>query len=446
VAGTLGSVDTINGKVETSSPAPQRTSSDTVSVAARSTPIDPLITGFEIGSTDGVRWVYCPQCQERVNRSIVPHLKRKHPDTWKEFCNRFAVYRQQGLTYQQIMWRFRRIFSWTVIERALAETGQDRPPPRKVKLSAPLEPSAAEDVRPSTTVWEFERRGSWGVHDGRYRGNWPPQIPRNLILRYTNPGDVVLDPFVGGGTTALESYALGRRFIGYDINEAAIEQTRRKIERLQQLFDHRLPLYPEQRVGKVTLLCGDARAMRAIRNESVQLVCAHPPYLDMIRYTRGIPGDLSAIKDPDEFGVELGKVAKECLRVLKPGGYCAVLIGDVRRDGRFIDLGFLTKSAFIAAGFVVHENIIKYQHKGQGTKVFWERRQRRLIEAREGEQYDRTRDLLLIAHEYLFIFRKPSVQSTQSFRVATDVVYASKSPEKEGQHKQVTSKPRNVEF
>lgn len=39
-----------------------------------------------------------------------------------------------------------------------------------------------------TTVWSFENRGSWATHQGNYRGNWAPEIPRNLILRYTEPG------------------------------------------------------------------------------------------------------------------------------------------------------------------------------------------------------------------------------------------------------------------
>jgi hypothetical protein len=41
-----------------------------------------------------------------------------------------------------------------------------------------------------TTVWSFPDRGTWATHQGNYRGNWAPQIPRNLILRYTQPGRV----------------------------------------------------------------------------------------------------------------------------------------------------------------------------------------------------------------------------------------------------------------
>ncbi|MGQ9737047.1 MAG: hypothetical protein ACUVRT_03900 [Armatimonadota bacterium] len=47
----------------------------------------------------------------------------------------------------------------------------------------------------TTTVWSYKQRGNWATHNGSYRGNWSPYIPRNLILRYTKPGERVLEPF-----------------------------------------------------------------------------------------------------------------------------------------------------------------------------------------------------------------------------------------------------------
>src|SRR5229473_3745739 len=84
----------------------------------------------------------------------------------------------------------------------------------------------------TTTVWSFPERGTWATHDGSYRGNWSPYIPRNLLLRYTAPGDWVLDPFVGGGTTAIEAALLGRRAIAGDLNPAALAQTRDQLAQL----------------------------------------------------------------------------------------------------------------------------------------------------------------------------------------------------------------------
>jgi|GEM_PF-2860597 len=73
-----------------------------------------------------------------------------------------------------------------------------------------------------TTVWSFPERGSWATHKGNYRGNWSPYIPRNLILKYTQKGDWVLDQMMGSGTTLVEAKLLERNAIGVDINFEAV--------------------------------------------------------------------------------------------------------------------------------------------------------------------------------------------------------------------------------
>jgi len=69
----------------------------------------------------------------------------------------------------------------------------------------------------TTTVWSFPDRGDWATHSGKYRGNWSPFIPRNVILRYSKEGETVLDQFVGSGTTLVEAKLLKRKGIGVDI-------------------------------------------------------------------------------------------------------------------------------------------------------------------------------------------------------------------------------------
>ena len=59
-----------------------------------------------------------------------------------------------------------------------------------------------------TTIWSFKERGNWATHKGDYRGNCSPQVPRNLILKYTQERDIVLDTFCGSGTTMIETILL----------------------------------------------------------------------------------------------------------------------------------------------------------------------------------------------------------------------------------------------
>jgi DNA modification methylase len=233
-----------------------------------------------------------------------------------------------------------------------------------------------------TTVWSFPERGKWKTHRGNYRGNFAPQIPRNVILRYSNEGDIVLDPMVGSGTTLIEAKLLNRRGIGFDINPDSVELAKRNLE-----FDGE---YKYEQIVKV----GDVRNLKEIGDSSIDLIVTHPPYLNIIKYSNGkIEGDLSNISDVKKFCDELEKGVIELYRVLKEDKYCAILIGDTRKNGHYIPLSYYVMGLFLKNGFVLKEDIIKIQHNCKSTP-YWEK---------QVEKFN----FYMIMHEHLFIFRKP---------------------------------------
>jgi DNA modification methylase len=75
----------------------------------------------------------------------------------------------------------------------------------------------------------IDKRASSGKHENVYHGNFIPQIPNNLIRRYTKEEDVVLDIFMGSGTTLFECETLNRNFIGFDINQKIIDYVTNKM-------------------------------------------------------------------------------------------------------------------------------------------------------------------------------------------------------------------------
>jgi len=244
-----------------------------------------------------------------------------------------------------------------------------------------------------TTIWSFKQRGDWATHSGEYRGNWSPYIPRNVILKYSKPGELVLDYFCGAGTTAVECKLLGRRCIALDINDKAIELAKKNLDfntLLQQLTFNDERKHPQ--ILEPELLVGDARDLSFLQNNSIDLICAHPPYANILYYTDVKEGDLSFF-DIDEFLKEMAKVAKESFRVLKPGRQCAILIGDTRRKKHVIPLGFKLINVYLDAGFKLRELVIKRQHNCK-TTGFW---------YANSIKYN----FLLLAHEYLPIFEKP---------------------------------------
>jgi DNA modification methylase len=250
-----------------------------------------------------------------------------------------------------------------------------------------------------STIWSFPSRGRWATHNGNYRGNWSPYIPRNIILRHSHPGDLVLDQFSGGGTTAIEAKLLGRRCVALDINPSAVAITRESLNftaSIQELLDEtriNLPLHePETAVGNASRLEG-------IEDQSIDLICTHPPYANIVRYSDALEGDISH-HDVDEFLEDMHLVAQECFRVLKPGRMCAILIGDTRRKKHVVPIGFRTINAFLKQGFLLNELVIKRQHNCR-TTGFW---------YTSSLKYN----FLLLAQEYLPIFIKPDNEHGQA--------------------------------
>lgn len=228
-----------------------------------------------------------------------------------------------------------------------------------------------------TTVWSFPDRGKWATHSGGYRGNWSPYVPRNLILRYSKPGDWILDQFVGSGTTLVEAKLLGRNAVGVDINPQSVSISEIN---LQFQCDSK---------SKIYIRNGNATDLHFIKDSKIDFICTHPPYSNVIKYSRGIEGDISLLEE-NIFLTEMKKVANESYRVLKSGRICAVMIGDIRKGGMVIPLGFRVMECFLKTGFRNKEIIIKKQHNCRLTE-YWQ---------------NQNNSFLLLAHEYIFVFQK----------------------------------------
>lgn len=230
----------------------------------------------------------------------------------------------------------------------------------------------------TSTIWNFPERGSWSTHKGDYPGNWSPYVPKNIISRYSKEGDVVLDQFVGSGTTLIEAKLLKRKAIGCDINDNAIDITTKRIGALS----------PQD---NIKVKKADARELIFLKDSSIDLICTHPPYGNIIKYSSEIDGDISLLS-LDEYYKEMKKVALESYRVLKSNKFCSILIGDTRKNGFIVPIGFNVMNIFNEVGFKLKEIIIKEQHNCSSTE-YW-------------RDISIKRNFYLIAHEYLFIFKK----------------------------------------
>jgi hypothetical protein len=77
--------------------------------------------------------------------------------------------------------------------------------------------------------WTAGQRRAHPIHEVSYRACFKPQLPEFFIARLTAPGDAVLDPFMGRGTTPVQAALMGRRPVGGDINPLSLLLTRPRL-------------------------------------------------------------------------------------------------------------------------------------------------------------------------------------------------------------------------
>jgi DNA modification methylase len=244
----------------------------------------------------------------------------------------------------------------------LSEIKEETTKTEKTKLRKP------EDGKPileATTLWDFPKQsyGKTRKGDNKFQGVTPAFILYNLVQRYTQPGDLVVDPMAGSGTTIDVCKEEERKVIGYDI----------------------APKHPE-------VIQNDARNI-PLPDESVDMVFIDSPYGDNVKYSDD-PENIGNISAEDDlFYDELDKVAMEIYRILKPGKVMGWLIGDQ-----------WVKKNFTPVGFKIYQRLTKYfdtvdiacvARRGQSSNTgIWAYRAKKF-------------NFFLRGFKYLFIMRKP---------------------------------------
>lgn len=178
----------------------------------------------------------------------------------------------------------------------------DRKRPEKPKL-----------VPQVTTLWDYPSQHYGDREQGSkdYRGATPSYVVWNVLHRYTAPGELVVDPFCGSGTTLDVAKDLGRTARGFDVSP-----TRPDIEN------------------------ADARSL-PLKNDAVDLVFMDPPYADNLDYSDD-PRCIGKLKADGRYQRAMRLVVKEAHRVLRPGKVLAIYVSDVlhaQRGRVFYPLG-----------------------------------------------------------------------------------------------------------
>jgi len=244
-------------------------------------------------------------------------------------------------------------------------------------------------TRYSVSVWSDIRKSKEEL-ELKHPALFPVQLPQRVIECFLPPdGNLVLDPFCGLGSTVLAAHALGRVGIGLDINREYVEVA-------------------QQRLGACSdgcrVICADAGAvLDHVDRGAVDLVITSPPYWNVL--TRRRSADRKAIRNYGEQGNDLGRVSDyhqflaalggifgEVRQLLRPRGYCVVVVMDLRTGREFHPFHSDLAAVMQEAGYLWDDLIV------------WDRR----------HEYNNFRPLgypsvfrVNKAHEYLLIFQNP---------------------------------------
>jgi len=245
------------------------------------------------------------------------------------------------------------------------------------------------------SLWILDKRDTSGAHLGWYWGNFIPQIPHQLMLRYTKKEDWVIDPFVGSGTTLIECRRLGRNGIGIELNPDVAKEAKNLIKK-------------ETNIHNVIteVVTGDSRRVNLRETldkfgvKEVQLLIMHPPYHDIIKFSKN-KEDLSNAPTTDDFFKMFGEVLDNTTPYLESGRYLGIVIGDKYYKGTWIPLGFYIMNEVLKRNFSLKSIIVKNFEQTRGKRnqqELW--RYRALV----GGFY-------IFKHEYILLFKKEEARN-----------------------------------
>jgi len=108
---------------------------------------------------------------------------------------------------------------------------------RRSSLGLPAEISVSKDefIEATTDVWEIAAERATRVG---HPAPFPVELPLRLIELYTYRDDLVLDPFMGSGTTGVAAVRAGRRFVGYDTETTYVDIAEQRIRAERELRMH----------------------------------------------------------------------------------------------------------------------------------------------------------------------------------------------------------------
>jgi hypothetical protein len=260
-----------------------------------------------------------------------------------------------------------------------------------------------------------QRRGRYVPESVRHPARMLPTIAAHAITTYTAPGDLVLDPMCGIGTTLVEAVHAGRDAVGVEYESRWAD-----IADANVTHAHR-----QGAPGRASVVRGDATRLTSllpsVLHGQVSLVVTSPPYGPTVHgLVRPTPGS-GVVKSDNRYGDDKGNLAYQdlsgllsgftgilagCAQLLRPGGVVVITVRPWRKHGELIDLPSAVVAAGITAGLGPLERCVALLAAVRDGRLvarpsFFQLQQVRKARSAGVPMY-------LIAHEDVIILVKPT--------------------------------------
>ena len=224
--------------------------------------------------------------------------------------------------------------------------------------------TAKEWIKSQLGVWQFAYEGR-DIRDKKvHPATFPIALARKVVELFTHQGELVLDPFVGSGTTLLAAQDAGRNAVGFDLQE-----------RYTQLSMSRLGLPGE---SEQMAVADDARHIPCyLQPETVALIFTSPPYANLLNRKRqnksrrdrknGQLGEVEQYsQDPrdlgilplDEYANVMAEIYAGLLPLLRPGAHCVINVPDMWWEDERITIHLSLIDALRQVGYEFRNTII----------------------------------------------------------------------------------------
>jgi DNA modification methylase len=229
--------------------------------------------------------------------------------------------------------------------------------------------TAKEWIKHQLGVWQFNYESRDVRDKNLHPATYPISLSSRLISLFTHRGELVVDPFVGSGTTLISARDLERNAVGFDLQEDYIKLSQKRLSQ-QTLIN------PTRQLAIVD----DARHIPGyLKDETVSLIVTSPPYANLLNRQRKNksrrgderkneqylkveqysqdPRDLGTL-EPEDFGSSMQEIFAGLLPLLKPKGHCVINIPDVWFENKRYTLHVIIIEALRNAGYELRNTII----------------------------------------------------------------------------------------